>query len=231
MALDPQPLADAAGGDAALTARALAAAVLLAGVAAAQGFEADLEAYRRAAASGAVGAVSGRAFTERRTPSDAEQPLAGTVVTLLPRSAELVGHLQEIRAHARDSERAFIAAATSMRVAREAYENWVWEAGFPELPRTTVVDATGAFSVADLPAGNWLLIGTRSVFVIRPSPRATPRDREVYRPRLRLMGYYAVSVWLQELSVAAGRTESIELSDRNVWFTGVVEDRMLDADP
>lgn len=229
MALDPQALADAAGGDAAVTARALATALLLVGVAAAQGVEADLDAYRRAAASGVVGAVRGRAYAERRTPSGAELPLAGTVVRLLPRSGELAGRLEEIRAHARDSERAFIAAATAMRVAREAYERRVWEAGFPELTRATVADATGSFSVADVPAGDWVLIGTRSVFVSRPSPRATPRDREVYLPRMRLMGYHTVSVWLRDLSVAGGRTETIELSDRNIWFTGVVEDRTLDA--
>jgi hypothetical protein len=36
---------------------------------------------------------------------------------------------------------------------------------------------------------------------------------------------------LRELTVTGGGSETVELADRNVWFTGVVEDRMLDAGP
>jgi hypothetical protein len=44
-----------------------------------------------------------------------------------------------------------------------------------------------------------------------------------------MIGYDAVTVWVRELRVAAGRGEPIELTDRNAWFTGVVEERVLDA--
>jgi len=40
-----------------------------------------------------------------------------------------------------------------------------------------------------------------------------------------------VSVWVRELTVSAGRTEDVELMDRNVWFTGIEEERVLDAGP
>lgn len=212
-----------------MTVRVLAAGVLLAGVAAAQGLDVDLPAYRDAEAARAVGAVSGRAYAERRTPADAEQPLTGTVVVLVPRSAELVGRLEEIRTHARDSPRALVSAATAMRQAREAYEARLWEAGVADFVRATVVDARGAFAMGDLPAGRWLLIATRSAFVSKQSPKTVPRERETFIPRLRLVGYYAVSIWLRELTVAAGGSETVELMDRNVWFTGIVEDRVLDA--
>ncbi len=212
-----------------MTVRVLAAGVLLAGVAAAQGLDVDLAAYRKAEATGALGGVSGRAYTERRTPADAEQPLRGTVVVLVPRSAEFVGRLEEIRTHARDSQRALVSAATAMRQAREAYEARLWEAGVADFVRATVVDARGAFAMADLPAGRWLLIATRSAFVSKQSPTTVPRERQTFIPRLRLVGYYAVSIWLRELTVAAGGSETVELMDRNVWFTGIVEDRVLDA--
>ena len=232
MALDPQPLADAPSGARGMSARALAAAVVLLGsVVAAHGLDVDTAPYRKAAAAGALGAVSGRAWEERRTPDAAEQPLAGTAVTLLPRSGVLLARLEEIRARARDSETVYRTSATTIRRAREVYEKELWEAGAADLVRTTVVDAAGAFSVADLPAGEWMLIATRSVFVHRPSSRSNPRERKTYLPRLRLIGYNAVSVWLRELTVAAGETRVVELSDRNVWFTGIEEERVLDADP
>ena len=215
-----------------MSARALAAAVVLLGsVVAAHGLDVDTAPYRTAAAAGAHGAVSGRAWQERRTPDGAEQPLGGTAVTLLPRSGALLARLEEIRARARDSETAYRTSATAIRRAREVYERELWNAGAADLVQTTVVDGTGAFSVADLPAGEWMLIATRSVFVDKPSPRSNPRERKTYLPRLRLIGYTAVSVWLRELTVAAGETRVVELSDRNVWFTGVEEERVLDADP
>ena len=232
MAVGPQPLAHAAGyGAGAMTARAVVTALVLWTVAEAYALDADLEAYRRAAAGGAVGTIAGRAYAERRTPGEAEQPLVGTVVTLLPRSAEIMARLEKIKAGARDSQRDFLGSATAIRHAREAYELALWEAGFPELVRATVVDGTGAFAFTDLPAGEWMLIAARSVFVNKASPRVTPRERQVYTPRLRLIGYDAVSVWLGELTVSRGRSEAVELVDRSVWFTGVVEERVLDAGP
>lgn len=215
-----------------MSARVLAAAVVLLGsVVAAHGLDVDSTPYRTAAAAGAVGAVSGRAWEERRTPDAAEQPLAGTAVTLLPRSGVLLARLEEIRARARDAETLYRTSATAIRRAREAYEKDLWNAGAADLVRTTAVDGAGAFSVADLPAGEWMLIATRSVFVHRPSAGSNPRERKTYLPRLRLIGYNAVSVWLRELTVAAGETRVVELSDRNVWFTGIEEERVLDADP
>ncbi len=232
MALDPQPLADAPSGARGMSARALAAAVVLLGsVVAAHGLDVDSAPYRKAAAAGALGAVSGRAWEERRTLDAAEQPLAGTAVTLLPRSGVLLARLEEIRARARDSETVYRTSATAIRRAREAYEKDLWNAGAADLVQTTAVDGAGAFSVVDLPAGEWMLIATRSVFVHRPSSRSNPRERKTYLPRLRLIGYNAVSVWLRELTVAAGETRVVELSDRNVWFTGIEEERVLDADP
>jgi hypothetical protein len=38
-----------------------------------------------------------------------------------------------------------------------------------------------------------------------------------------------VTVWLREVGVAGGTTVSIELNDRNQWFRGVIEERLLDA--
>ncbi len=232
MALDPRSLADAARGPAGVNPRTLAAgALLIGGVTGAHALDVGTETYRKAAVAGALGAVTGFAREERRSPDAAERPLAGTVVRLLPRSTALRARIEEIKTRARDSQSASVASAGAIRRAREAYEKELWEAGAAELVRATVVDSEGAFALADVPAGEWMLIASRSVFVSRPSPRPTQRERDTYLPRLRLIGYNAVSVWLRELTIVAGQTHVVELSDRSVWFTGIEEDRVLDAAP
>jgi hypothetical protein len=45
------------------------------------------------------------------------------------------------------------------------------------------------------------------------------------------MGFSAVSVWLRELTVFTGLTLEVDLMDRNPWFTGIEEERTLDASP
>jgi hypothetical protein len=212
--------------------RALAGVLLgLAAVAPAPATVPGVDAYRQAAALGAVGTVTGHVVEERRTPGGAERPLVGTVVTLLPHSPALAARLEELRARSRDSASAYRASARAIRLAREAYEKEVWEAGAGDLVRTSGVDAGGVFRLEDVPAGPWLLIATRSVPINKASPRATKRERETFAPTLRLTGSHAVSVWLRALTISAGRVENVELMDRNVWFTGVEEDRALDVGP
>jgi hypothetical protein len=212
-------------------ARALAGVLALWSVAAASVTDVRVDAYREAASAGAVGTVTGHAREERRKPGDVERPLVGTVVTLVPYSPALLARFEEIRTHARDSANAYRASGRAIRLAREAYEKALWEAGAPDFVRASVVDATGGFRMEDLPAGAWLLIATRSVFVDRASPRIAKRERETYAPALRLRGFSTVSVWVRELTVSAGQTEDVELMDRNVWFTGIEEERALDAGP
>ena len=214
-----------------MIARALAEVLALWSIAAASVTDMRVDAYRQAASAGAVGTVTGHAREERRRPGDAERPLVGTVVTLVPSSPALLARFEEIRTHARDSANAYRASGRAIRLAREAYEKALWEAGAADFVRASVVDTTGGFRMENLPAGAWLLIATRSVFVDRASPRITKREREAYAPALRLRGFSTVSVWVRELTVSAGRTEDVELMDRNVWFTGIEEERALDAGP
>ena len=214
-----------------MIAPALAALLALWNVAAASETDVRVDAYRHAASAGAVGTVAGHAREERRRPGGVEQPLVGTVVTLVPHSPVLLARLEEIRAHARDSPNAYRASGQAMRLAREAYEKALWEAGAADFVRASVVDAAGGFRMEDLPAGPCLLIATRWVPVDRASPRLAKRERETYAPALRLRDFSVVSIWVRELTVSAGRREEVELMDRNVWFTGIEEDRALDAGP
>src|SRR2546422_3635135 len=101
-------------------------------------------------------------------------------------------------------------------------------------PRSTLFPYTTlfrSFTLSDLPAGRWMVWATHSEFLDARSPRYQARDRERYRLPPRLVGYYAERAWLRELDTTPGASTTLELNDRNVWFAGVVEDRVLDAGP
>jgi hypothetical protein len=153
---------------------ALAAALLLAGVAAAEALDVGLDAYLQARQSGALGVVAGRVAAEPRTARGPVQPLAGATVALLPRSEAVLLRLEQLKTRSRDSAAAFAAAAPGMRRAQEGYES-------------------------------------------------------MYRPQNRLRAYEAVTIWLRTFTVAAGETATLELTDRNAWFRGVIEERDLDT--
>jgi len=200
----------------------------LAPVVAAASLDVDIVAYRRAAA-GALGAVTGRAYETGAKSDAADRPLAGTAVTVLPRSETFLGTLEAIKHGARDSVAAYRDAAAAVRRAREAYERALWAEGALDLVRSTDVAADGTFAVRDLPPGRWVLVGVRSVFVDRVSRRPHPRETRTYATPRRVVSHATVHVWVMEIQIASGRVEAVELTDRNVWLTGVVEEREPDA--
>jgi hypothetical protein len=233
VAVVPRPLADTSirRRGAALKAWAVLALALLMGPAAAA-VDVDLKRYAEAERAGAAAGVSGRAYTERRKPDASDKPLAGATVVALPRSEALVRRLQQLRDGARDSAPAYRQAATLIQKAREAYERELWEAGAAELVRTAIVDADGRFDLGRLPEGRWIVLGTWDQFVDARASKPGRKDRETYLWVPRLVGFRSRLVWLQDVEVsrAEGGVE-LQLTDRNVWFTGVVEERILDAGP
>lgn len=202
--------------------------LVLAPVVAVAGLDVDIAAYRRAAA-GTLGAVTGRAYETGAKSDAADRPLAGTLVTLLPRSETFLGTLEAIKRGARNTITAYRDAAAAVRRAREAYERALWAEGALDLVRSTDVAADGAFAIRDLPSGRWVLIGVRSLFVDKPARRPTPRESQTYATPPRVIGHGTVHVWLLEVQVTGGRTEAVELTDRNAWLTGIVEEREPDA--
>lgn len=209
-------------------------AVATAGLA--QALDGALERYRRAEALGERGSVHGRAFEERRRPTAPDVPLAGVAVSLLPHSDAWLTGLDAIKRGSRDSMAAYREAAAAVRRSRDAYEKSLLEAGAGDLPQTVVADGEGAFKLDGLPAGQWVLFASRSTYVSktaqprpapggvaapqRPPPLPTP-----FLPLDRLAGYHVVTYWLRPLTLGPGAPESVELTDRNAWFTGIVESR------
>jgi len=187
--------------------------------------------YRAAAAAGAVGSVTGRVYEERRKPDGPDQPLAGAAVTLLPRSAQFLEKLEAAKRTSRSSMNDYRGAAPAIQTLKAAYEKELWESGAVDLVMGTVVAPDGRFSVENLPAGDWVLLVTSSVAtdkkVVEPKPGK--KERGVYVPGTRLTGYQRFTVWLREITVSGGHTESVELIERGAWFSGVVEERAPDA--
>jgi hypothetical protein len=205
-------------------------ALLLLAVALAPSLDVHTESYREAATTGALGGVAGQAVTENLRRGASPQPVSDVAVMLVPRSQAFLGELESIRSRARHDMNAYRTSAHDVTEARRVYERALWDSGASELVRATTVDPGGRFSIEGLPAGAWLLIAQRAVFVPKKPETMAKRDRELFDRQPRLTGYYAVTFWLRELTIAPGQSTDIELTDRNAWMTGIAEER-LDAGP
>lgn len=199
------------------------------GVMPAQAAAIDTASYRAAAASGATGAVAGRIYEERKRPETPDQPLAGAAVVMVPKSSDVLRKLEEIKRGARNSDDDYRTAGPSILAVRRAYEKELWDSGAVDLVKSTTVDAEGRFAVLDLPAGDWLLIATHAVKIDKHAGLGSTKQRGVYTPRTHLTGFQRVTLWLREVTIASGRLESLDLTDRGAWFSGVVEERAPDA--
>jgi len=213
----------------------VAGLLVLAATVLAQGMDVPLDGYRRAERRGDVGVVRGRAFEERRKPSAPDLPLAGIAVSLLPHSEAWLSRLEAIKRGARDSIGAYREAATTVLRSREGYEKSLLEAGAGDLPQAATVDGEGGFTLQNVPAGPWILFASRSTYISRtpivrapPPGTAPPRPPAAPSPFLpmeKLAGYHVVTYWVRALTVSPRAPEAVELTDRNVWLTGVIERR------
>ena len=213
--------------------------VTLTGVAVAQEpSRPELEILRQHILAKATGVVEGRVYMEGRKPNDPNEPLVGVGVLIVPRSSDLLAHLESVKRQARESVEGFREAAPATRTAMDDYELELWRMGYPDAAIRAVTDATGAFR-AVVPPGAWVMFAQRSVFIalhsnrIEVSPSAVALDPlahystsqyQHFQKVAKLTGFDAVSVWLREIEVHAGQTVALDLHDRGLWLSGVVEE-------
>ncbi len=169
-----------------------------------------------------VGEVSGTALGSPRNPSGPPPPLAGLTLILLPRSVTLLDGLERLRRQSRDSLAAYRSAVPEMRRLVEEAVAALTTAGQGASIHNATVDDEGRFGLGEIPTGDWILIGYRSVHVDRAS-HDRQKESGTFLPGSRLVGYDRVSVWLRPFAVEPGRPQVVELTDRNIWFEGVVE--------
>ena len=203
----------------------LALVLFLSGASTDQALDVPLESYQAAATAGVTGTVTGRVFDERRRPDEAERPVAGVSITMVPRSTEFLRKVEEVKRKSRDSANNYRASAASILSLKAAYEKALWEAGAADLVRATAADDGGRFTVEKLPVGDWVLIATHSASIDKHAAATDSRRRNIYTPGTRLTGYQVVAIWLREISVTRGGSTTLDLMDRNVWLSGIVEDR------
>ncbi|HSE93083.1 MAG TPA: hypothetical protein VLF19_07235 [Methylomirabilota bacterium] len=215
-----------------MTRVALSLVFALALVSATEALDVATADYQRAAAQGRVGVVVGRAAEEARRRNAADTPLSGFSVTLVPRSTEFLARLRAIAHRGRTDPAAYALTAPAIAAARKDYERALEEAGAGQLVKNRTVEADGRFEVRDVPEGEWLLVALRPVFVAKPSPpERKAREKQAFTPQPRISGYYAVTVWLRELSVTVGRETEVQLTDRTAWMTAIEEKPVPGAGP
>ena len=198
--------------------------------AAAAGPDLDLESYRRAERQHAFGAVTGRAHNSSETPGGPRVPLTGVTLLLVPRAESVLADVEAIKRQARDSLTRYRTAIGDVRAARESYVRLLREIGAGDLVRTATVDAEGRFTLPDVPAGRWMLIAEHTTVAKTrtPKPQKPPKSAGkgasgTFLPHDEFLGYQSVTIWLAELSIEGDRNETVELTDRNGWFSGVSE--------
>jgi len=169
-----------------------------------------------------AGSVTGTALGIGPRAASPPVPLAGVELLLVPRSDEVLANLERVKRQSRDSMTAYRTAMPEMRQILEVFvRNLRGSGDVPVIPRATV-DDTGRFALDNVPAGNWILLGRRSIYVDR-ALKDNRKETGIYQAQPRLIGYERVMVWLQVVAVESGIGQAVELTDRNVWFEGVEE--------
>jgi len=146
---------------------------------------------------------------------------------LLPYSADLRATLDAIKLHLRDSLKNYMEATAEVTRARAAYERELLAGGGGELIRGEVSDARGQFRLAEVPAGEWLLLGWRTQAHPGKAAKLRKDDASTFRDIPVSTGYSTVSYWLMRLAVRPGEAAAVDLNDRNVWLTGIRDDAHL----
>jgi hypothetical protein len=180
--------------------------------------------YLRALEARAVGEIDGRAFGEPRRPSAPASPYEGVSLLAFPYAADVDAHLDAIKRQQRDSIANYTEAHADVTAVREAYERELLTAGAGELIRGAVSDATGRVRLEGVPAGEWLLLGWREESHAVKAARTPTRDAGHFATAPTVTGYGAVSYWRMRVSLRAGETTEVSLSDRSVWLNAVREE-------
>jgi len=180
--------------------------------------------YLRALEAGELGEIAGRAFGIPRHPSAPAPPFQGVSVLAFPYASDVDAHLDAIKRQQRDSMGNYTETHADLTAVREAYERELLAAGAGELIRGAVSDAAGQVRLQGVPAGEWLVIGWREEPHAVKASKTPSKDAGRFAPAPTLTGFATVSFWRLRVSLHAGETAEVSLSDRSVWLTAVREE-------
>jgi len=180
--------------------------------------------YLRALESRAVGEIDGRAFGLPHRPSAPAPPYEGVSVLAFPFAADVDAQLDQIKRQQRDSMSNYTETHADLAGLREAYERELLAAGGGELIRGAVSDASGRVRLEGVPAGEWLLLGWREESHAVKASKTPSKDAGRFATAPTMTGFATVTYWRMRVSLRAGETAEVSLSDRSVWLTAVREE-------
>ena len=177
--------------------------------------------YLRARDEGALGGLAAEAHGLPRRAAEPPAPYDGVAVLVLPYSAQVDAELEKVKTELRNSLKDYGTSAHKVTAIRAAYERVLLAAGGGELIRGEVSDSKGMLRLSGVPAGDWLVLAWREVFHPQRAPRVKRPDASRFPDVPVALGHDVVSYWRARVSITAGETASIALTDRNVWMTAV----------
>lgn len=178
-----------------------------------------VEPYLKARGDQVLGSVAALAYVEPVRPSAGPSPKAAVSVVLLPYSAALEAELDEVKAGLRDTLDGYTRAVARIESARVEYERSLVAAGAGELVRNGATDAQGTARLADLPAGEWLLLAWQEGGHMSKRFKMRDLDARRYPDVQTNVTYSVVTYWRSRVAVRKGETAEIRMTDRNAWMT------------
>ncbi|HET8578355.1 MAG TPA: hypothetical protein VFO18_14765 [Methylomirabilota bacterium] len=185
----------------------------------------------RAREAGALGEVRGQAWAEPARPGGPELPDPSVSVLLLPYSVAFEAQLDAVKASQRDSLGDLSAAGSRVETARAGYESALRFAGGGELILGEVADQQGRIRLTGVPAGDWLLLGWKEAGHSSTRFRMRSKDAKNFPDVPTGMGYTMMEYWRVRVTVRAGESTEVTLTDRNIWLTALKEERRYPDQP
>jgi hypothetical protein len=176
-------------------------------------------AYLKSGSEQAPGVVTARAYVEATRPAAAPAPWPDVSVVLLPYSGQLEAELDAVKAGLRDSVDAYTRAVARVESTRVDYERALVAAGGGALVRNERTDAQGAVRLADVPAGDWLLLAWRESGHTGKRFKLRDQDAKRYPQIPTNVTYSIVTYWRSRIAVRPAQTVEVTMSDRNAWMT------------
>jgi hypothetical protein len=175
--------------------------------------------YLKARSDGTLGAVAAKAFAEPTRPNAGPAPQPSVSITLLPYSAALEAELDSVKSGLRDSLDGYVHAIARIETARVDYERALLGAGAGELVRTQMTDGQGMAQLGELPVGDWLVLAWREGGHLSKRFRLRDTEASKYPNISSNVTYSTVTLWRTRITVRAGETVEVTMTDRNVWLT------------
>ena len=201
--------------------RIVAGLLLLArvGLAADQDVRALVDALFKARDDRALGTVTARAYAEPSRPGAGPAPQPSVLIHLVPYSPAFEAELDAVKTGLRDSLDGYTRAVSRIEGSRVDFERALVAAGGGALVRSEVTDAQGAVRLADIPAGDWLMLAWREAGHLTKSFKRSEQDLKRYPDVPTTITYSMVTYWRVRVTVLPGEGAEVAMNDRNVWMT------------